>query len=135
MRVIGQVIQEKDRFILVRSSRPASCEHCASSAICNKKEVEIRAYNDIGAEVGDWVAVETNEDRGALLIFGYIFLTPIAILFLSYYLYTLFPWLALASIPMLLGYWLILRKINKNHPVKARAVAPAAEPKACSDQK
>lgn len=133
MRVTGQVVKQNKAFVFVRASRPEACEHCANSGICNKKEVEICAYNDVNAEVGDWVTVETNDDRGALLIFCYLFLTPIAILFFSYFLYTLFPWLALTALPLLAGYYIILRHINKNHPIKARVVSPAAEPFSCSN--
>ena len=133
MRVTGQVVKQKEKFVFVRASRPEACEHCSNSGICNKKDVEICAYNDIGAEKGDWVTVETNEDRSAVLIFSYLFLTPVAIFFLSCYLFTLFPWLALAALPLTAGYFFILRKINKNRPVKARVIAPAAEPASCAD--
>jgi len=133
MKVTGEVIRIKGSFAYVLSKRPESCEHCANSGICNKKEVEICAYNDIGAEKGDYVAVETNEDKTAPAILAYLFLTPIGILFFSYYLYTLFPWLALTAIPLLIAYYLILRKINQNHPVRARVIAPAQPPKDCSD--
>lgn len=133
MRVTGQIVKIKNHFAYVRSSRPESCEHCANAGICNKKTVEICAYNDIGAELGDYVTVETNEDRSAPLILSYLFLTPIAILFLGYFLYTLNPWLTLGTIPLLAFYYFFLKKINKNHPVKARITAPAIPPKDCSE--
>ncbi len=133
MKITGQVVKIKDRFAYVRSARPESCEHCANSGICNKKEVEICAYNDIGAEQDDYVAVETNEDKSAPLILSYLFLTPVAILFLCYFLYTVWPWLALGAIPLTAAYYIVLRKINKNHPVRARIVSPAPPPKDCSD--
>ncbi len=131
MKVTGQVVKIKDRFAYVRSSRPESCEHCANSGICNKKDVEICAYNDIDAEKGDFVTVETNEDKTAPLILSYLFLTPIGILFLSYALYTIFPWLALIALPLTAIYYVILRKINKNHPVRARIVSLAMNPIDC----
>lgn len=131
MKVTGQVVKIKDRFAYVRSSRPESCEHCANSGICNKKDVEICAYNDIGAEKGDFVTVETNEDKTAPLILSYLFLTPIGILFLSYALYTIFPWLALTALPLTTIYYVILRRINKNHPVRARIVSLAINPTDC----
>ncbi len=133
MRITGQVIKIKKPFAFVRSSRPESCEHCANSGICNKKDVEICAYNDIDAEAGDYVVVETNEDKTAPLILSYLFLTPVGILFLSYFLYTISPWLALTAIPLTAIYYLILRKINKNHPVRARIVSRALSPADCSD--
>jgi positive regulator of sigma E activity len=133
MRVTGQVIKQKERFAYVRSARPESCEHCANSGICNKKEVEICAYNDIGAQIGDYVTVETNEDKTAPLILAYLFLTPLGILFLSYYLYTQLPWLALMAIPLTAVYYIVLRRINKNHPVRARIVSPALLPKDCAE--
>ena len=133
MRVTGQIVKIKERFAFVRSARPESCEHCANSGICNKKEVEICAYNDVGAEKGDYVTVETNEDKTAPLILSYLFLTPIAILFVSYFLYTLWPWLAFAAVPLTAIYYVILRRINKNHPVRARIVGPALPPKDCRE--
>ena len=133
MKVVGQVIRIKEPFAFVRSVRPASCEHCANSGICNKKEVDICAYNDIGAEKGDYVTVETHDDKTAPLILSYLFLTPIAILFLAYFLYTVFPWLALGAIPLTAVYYVILRKINDNHPIRARIISPALPPKDCAD--
>ncbi len=133
MKIIGKVIRKKKTFAYVRSERPQSCEHCANSGICNKKEVEICAYNDIGAEIGDYVTVETNEDKYAPAILSYLFLTPLAILFFSYFLYSLFPWLALLGIPLLIVYYLVLRIINNRHPVRARIVSPAIPPDECSE--
>ena len=131
MKITGCVVKTKEPFAYVLSSRPASCEHCANSGICNKKEVEICAYNDIGADVGDYVTVETNEDKTAPWILSYLFLTPIALLFLGYFLFTLSPWLTLASIPLLAGYYVILRKLNNSHPVRARIIGPALNPDDC----
>ena len=133
MRVTGEVIKIKESFAFVLASRPASCEHCANAGICNKKSVEICAYNDIGAEIGDFVEVETNEEKSAPLILSYLFLTPIIILLLACYLYTVSPWLCIAAGPLLILYYVILRKINKNHPVRARITGPAPETESCSN--
>ncbi len=133
MRTTGKVVKIKGKFAYVRSARPESCEHCANSGICNKKEVEICAYNDIGATLGDYVTVETGEDNTAPLILSYLFLVPIAILFISYFLYTLWPWLAFAALPLTAVYYIILRKLNKNHPVRARIISPALESCDCSE--
>lgn len=133
MKITGQIIKIKKPFAYVRSARPESCEHCSNSGICNKKDVEICAFNDIDAEIGDYVTVETNEDRTAPLILSYLFLTPIGILFICYFLYTVFPWLALTAIPLTAIYYIILRKINKNHPVRARIVSLALPPMDCND--
>ena len=132
MKVIGQVVKIKGNFAYVKSARPASCEHCANAAICNNKSVEICAYNDIGAERGDFVSVETNEDKNAPLLLAYLFLTPLEILFLAYGAYTVFPWAALIALPLFVAYYLILRLIDKKHPVRARVVAPAQEPVSCN---
>ena len=133
MKVIGQVVKIKGNFAYVKSARPASCEHCANAEICNNKSVEICAYNDICAELGDFVSVETNEDKNAPLLLSYLFLTPLAILFLSYGAYTVFPWAALIAFPLFAVYYLILRHIDKKHPVRARVVAPAQEPISCDE--
>lgn len=135
MKVTGQVVRLKEPFAFVRASRPESCEHCANSAGCTKRQVDICAYNDVGAEKGDFVTVETNDDRSVAPIFAYLFLVPLAILFLCYYLYTLLPWLALAAIPLLGAYWFGLRRINASHPVRARIVGPASGPTECGDLK
>lgn len=132
MKTTGKVIKLKPPFAFVRSSRPESCEHCANSAICSKKEVEICAYNDIGAEPGDYVVVETNEDRTAPLILSYLFLTPLFILFLCYYLYTIFWWLVFSVIPLTVIYYVILRDINRKHPIRARIIAPTRPPHECN---
>ncbi len=133
MKTTGKIVKIKGKFAYIRSARPESCEHCANSGICNKKEVEICAYNDIEAQLGDYVTVETGEDRTAPLILSYLFLVPIAILFFSYFLYTLWPWLAFAAIPMVVAYYIVLRIINKNHPVRARIISPAISPEDCTD--
>ncbi len=133
MKIIGQVTKIKKPFAYVRSSRPESCSHCTNSGICNQKDVVICAYNVIGAAPGDYVTLETNEDKTAPLILAYLFLTPIAILFLSYFLYTVFPWLSLIGIPMIALYYLVLRRMNKNHPIRGRIVSPALPPKECSE--
>ena len=132
MRVDGEIVRIKDKIAFVRAQRSEACTHCANSGLCNKTEVNVCAHNDIGASVGDYVTVETNEDRAAIGIFAYLFLTPLAILFLSYCLFTVTPWLALAAIPKLIAYWVILRKINKSHPVRARIIARALPPEDCS---
>ena len=133
MRIVGQVTKQKHSFVYVQASRPQSCEHCANSGICNKNQVEVCAHNDIGATVGDYVTVETNEDKYAPLILAYLFLTPVAILFFSYFLYTLFPCLAFLALPLLVGYYLLLRKMNDKHPVRARVVSPALPPNDCAN--
>lgn len=133
MRIVGQVTKQKNSFVYVQAARPQSCEHCANAGICKKNQVEICAYNDIGATVGDFVTVETNEDKHAPWILSYLFLTPIAILFFAYFLYTLFPYLALLALPLLAGYYLILRRINDKHPVRARVISPALPPDDCAE--
>lgn len=131
MKVTGSVVKEKPPFVYVRTSRPQSCEHCANSGICNKKEVEICAYNDVGAQTGDYVTVETNDDRSATLLLAYLFLTPLAIFFLSIFLFTVDAFLALIGIPLLILYYLVLRRINATRPVRARVIGPATEPYEC----
>jgi positive regulator of sigma E activity len=133
MRVTGKVVKIDGSYAFIEASRPASCEHCANSGLCNKRNVEIQAHNDIGAEAGDWVEVETNEGKEAHLILAYLFLTPIAILLLASFLFTVSPWLTLTALPLTAIYYVILRKINKNHPVRARITGPAAEPQSCAD--
>ena len=88
MTVCGKVIRKKEKTVLVKTQRPASCEGCANAGICNKKELEIEALNTLSANEGDWVKINLPEDRKALFLLGYIFLVPVGIILLSAWLYT-----------------------------------------------
>ena len=134
MKIIGTVIKTERTFSVVRSERPASCAHCANASVCSKKVVETPAINEIGAKIGDVVAVDVREDSRSMLMFAYIFLIPVAILFLSAWLYTLLPWLALIAIPLTLTYVIILRRFNANWQIRATITDFAKLPQTCEEQ-
>ena len=94
----GIVYKKNGRTAFVRCSRPESCEHCENSAVCRKKETELRAYDPLDVSVGDRVEVETREDIKSMLVISYIFLVPVAIVFISYLLFMIRPVLAVAGI-------------------------------------
>ena len=110
----GYVYEIKNSTAFVKCSRPKSCEHCENSSICNKKEFEIAAFNPVGAQVGDYVEIETKSDRKSIYIMAYIFLVPVAMIFLLYYLFCLNAWLTLCAVPLGAAYFIILKKIEKN---------------------
>ena len=120
MTVIGTVYKIKKGAAIVRCSRPEACSHCENSAICEKKNTELQAYDTLGAKVGDLVEVETREDGKNMLVVAYIFLIPIVILFFSYFLYTVNPWLALSAVVFVAAYLFGLRIMNKKYDPQVR---------------
>lgn len=123
MNINGEVVKVKANSVVVKSSRLASCEACSNSGICNKKELEIEACNTLDLKVGDCVEVQLPQDGKALVALAYIFAVPVVILLLSAFLYTLKPFLAFVSIPLIVVYFIFLKVINKhyrsvNHVVK-----------------
>ncbi len=83
----AKVTGKDGRYAIVSVSRATMCEgchkdggcggHCELSGIMgDNKAVEARARNEIGAEVGDTVEVET-ESRTVLFYAGLVFLAPI----------------------------------------------------------
>ena len=118
----GIVYKIKGGMAHVRCARPESCDHCENSAICSKKETELRAYDPIGVSVGDLVEVETREDARSMLVISYIFLVPVAIIFLSYFLFELYKYLAFAGIVMFVAYLIGLKTIDKRFDPQVRIV-------------
>lgn len=118
----GIVYKIKGGMAYVKCARPESCDHCENSAVCSKKETELRAYDSIGASVGDLVEVETREDAKSMLVISYIFLVPVAIIFLTYLLFEIFNYLALSGIFMFLAYLWGLKYMDKNFDPQVKIV-------------
>lgn len=84
----------KGRFAVVENERKSACEGChkntdgASCAICSlaggNRKISMRAYNKIGAEVGDLVEIET-ETRRVLWYAMLIFILPIVAALVGYF--------------------------------------------------
>lgn len=128
MQITGTVVKEKGQTVFVRTSRPKSCEHCASASVCNKKEMKITAVNTVGAKVGDNVSVIIENDSSALSVLAYMFLIPIILLFLGYFLFTVNPWLILIPIILIIPYYIGLKVFNKKFKTKAYTEKIIVEP-------
>ncbi len=135
MTIIGQVVYTAGKTAKVRTARPQACEHCSSATFCKAySKIEITAYNEIGAQEGDYVSVETTQDKKSLLLLCFLFLTPIGILFLSAGLYTLIPAAAVAGIPLFGLYLVLLKQIDKHYKSSAIIQALALPPKDCGQE-
>ena len=108
----GIVYKKKGSMAHIKCARPKSCEHCENSAICSKNESELRAYDPFGVSEGDLVEVETREDAKSVLVISYIFLVPVAILFATYGLFVINPYLALAGAVLFAGLKILDKKFD-----------------------
>ncbi|MBR5721048.1 MAG: SoxR reducing system RseC family protein [Clostridia bacterium] len=118
----GIVFKKKGETAHIKCARPKGCEHCENSAICSKKESEIRAFDPIGVSEGDTVEVETREDAKSILVLFYIFLTPVAILFAVYGLFVINPYLAIAGAVFAAAYFWGLKILDKKFDPKVKIV-------------
>lgn len=113
MKVCGEIIKIKNGIAYVRTSRPASCEGCANAGICSRENIELSAMNDANGEIGDIVEVEADENRQVIWVISYIFLVPILVLFAGIFFYSLNQWLTLLCIPLIVLYFVFLKKLNR----------------------
>ena len=118
MQITGTVTKLKGNIAVVKTTRPKSCENCVNSDFCNKKELEIYALNEKKAEKGDIVTVETS-DRQSLLLMSYIFLTPILIIFLGYFLFKINAYLSFVCIPITVVFVISLKILDKRFKSKS----------------
>ena len=118
----GIVYKIKGGMAHIKCARPESCDHCENSAICSKKETELRAYDGIGVSVGDLVEIETREDARSMLVISYIFLVPVAIVFLTYLLFELYKYLAFLGLLLFLAYICGLKYMDKNFDPQVKIV-------------
>lgn len=113
MTVCGEVTKIKNGMAYVSTPRPVSCEGCANSGACKKTDIEICAINELGAEVGDTVEVETDEKGIALWLMAFIFLVPVALLFIGVWFCSISPWLLLIIFGAVIAYFVFLILLNK----------------------
>ncbi len=118
----GVVYKKKDNIAQVKCARPEGCDHCENNAVCSKKETELRAYDPIGVSVGDTVEVETRQDARSMLVIAYIFLVPVAIIFISYFLFELYKYLAFAGIIFFAAYVFGLKFLDKNYDPQVKII-------------
>lgn len=88
MKTVGVVISVCELYSVVESERMSACEGCHKSAegcsVCSlmggkSRKISTRAVNDIGAEVGDRVEIESDSGR----VLGYAFVVfVLSILFM-----------------------------------------------------
>jgi len=121
MKAAGTVVKMKKgaKTAFVNICRPDSCIGCANAGICQKKDVDILAVNEIGAKEGDRVEIDTRNDLMSVGMLCYIFLVPVAILFIGIGLFYVLPWLTLACIPLIAAYVVILKIAEKRFKPKA----------------
>ena len=122
MIVKGNVYKLSGSYAHVRTPRPKACESCSNYAICSGKDVDMKVLNSIGAKFGDNVEIEVSEDQRARYIKAYIFLIPVALIFIGYGLYTLSPVSLLAMIPMIAAYVFGLYLLNKKFKLKSEII-------------
>ncbi len=122
MIVKGNVYKLSGNYAHVKTPRPKACESCSNYAICSGKDVDMKVLNSIGAKIGDTVEIEVSEDQRAIYIMAYIFLIPVALIFIGYGLYTISPYGLLALIPMIAAYALGLHLLNKKFKLKSEII-------------
>ena len=122
MIVKGNVYKISGNYAHVKTPRPKACESCSNYAICSGKDVDMKVLNSIGAKIGDTVEVEISEDKRVMYIMAYIFLIPIALIFIGYGLYTISVFGLLALIPMIAAYIIGLYLLNKKFNLKSEII-------------
>ena len=67
MNSLGIVTRCKNDFAFVKIIRNSMCgDDCGSCNLCAKREIEVKALNTIGAEVGEKVELKMPEESGFL---------------------------------------------------------------------
>ena len=122
MIVKGNVYKISGNYAHIKTPRPKACESCSNYAICSGKDVDMKVLNKIGAKIGDTVEVEISEDARAIYIMAYIFLIPVALIFIGYGLYSISPLCLLILIPMIAAYCIGLYLLNKKFNLKSEII-------------
>ena len=100
MNAIGKVIKTEGKTATVvseRSSACAACHNCEAHGACHAElifgnqteQVSIVAYNDVGANVGDAVLLESSTAK-TLAVSFFIFVFPLILTVLLYFLFIAF---------------------------------------------
>ncbi len=122
MIVKGKVYKLSGNYAHVETPRPKACESCSNYSLCSGKDVDMKVLNNIGANIGDIVEIEVSEDQRAIYIMAYLFLIPVAMIFIGYGLYTVSKLLLLALIPMIVAYAIGLHILNKKFKLKSEII-------------
>lgn len=91
MKQNGFVIKTDKEYATVEITRTSACEKCHSADACfscNKK-MQAKALNEIGAQVGDRVEIESSSSM-ILAFASLVFILPIVFALSFYYIGTLF---------------------------------------------
>ena len=77
MDTVGKVTELNGNFAKVRIHRPTACgENCADCGGCQSTSSYINIQNDIGANVGDTVKIETDTSKVLLASFA-VYIMPL----------------------------------------------------------
>ncbi|PWM46624.1 MAG: hypothetical protein DBX47_02255 [Clostridiales bacterium] len=115
MTIAARVEKIKGGVAKVKTERPEGCQNCPSNAICATKEIYQWVVNNVGAKEGDAVLVKSGDDKRSLILVSYIFLCPIAIFFVSYFLYTINIFLTFFAVPAAVAFFISLSFLNKKY--------------------
>ena len=86
MKQYGRVVDIDGNIAKVECERQSACAACENSANCVEKckKVYASASNEIKAEVGDMVEIET--DTGRVILYSFVvFVVPVIMAVLSYF--------------------------------------------------
>lgn len=99
MRVKAKIIAIDGQYATVLCDRKSACEGChklsdgGECSVCSLmgsgRSMQTKAYNAVGAAVGDTVELETASSR-VLSLAAMVFLLPVAVVILGYFLSGLF---------------------------------------------
>lgn len=146
MQQIGIVREVFDRHAVVEVSRKSACENChanidggCSSCISlSEKAAVSKAENSIGAKTGDRVVIET-ESSTVLLYAAAVFLFPLLLGVIGYFIGTKFPLSAAPylgalggfSLAFLIVFLTLNRSAEKRLDVKIIRVLPKVGDESC----
>lgn len=84
MRETGIIVSEKDNQVTVQMVKGDKCENCNLCSTTGPNQMQIEAYNSLGAKVGDMVEVEV--PPGKVLGYSFIvFIIPIIMMIAGYF--------------------------------------------------
>lgn len=122
MTVTGIVYKLSGNYAQIKTPRPQACESCSNYSLCKGKDVDMKVFNSIGAKIGDHVEVDVCEDQRAIYIMAYLFLVPVALIFVGYALFTILVMLLFLLIPIVSAYFAGLYALNKRFKLKSEII-------------
>lgn len=130
MQQIGIVRALEGDFAIVEVSRKSACESChaATDGECSacisfgNKSVSAKAENAVGANIGDRVMIESSS-KTVIIYAAAVFLFPLVLGIIGYFIGTLFSGMALPYIFAVVGFvlafiivWATLNRYAAKHP-------------------